>query len=57
MKWSNADQVYNPNGSLREQVKDAISLKANDKLIQQKIQTATGRPITLKDIANLKAEA
>ena len=54
--YNHLPRQRNVNGSLREEVKGAISLKANSKLIQQKIQTATGRPITLKDIANLKAE-
>jgi hypothetical protein len=40
----------------KEEVKDAIRLKANTKLIQQKIEKATGRPITLKDIQNLQTQ-
>lgn len=44
-------------GSLREEVKNAVRLKANNKLLQQKIQTSTGLPVTLKDISNLKTES
>ena len=54
--YNHLPRQRNVNGSLREEVKDAISLKANSKLIQQKIQTANGHPITLKDIANIRAE-
>ena len=43
-------------GDMKEEVKEALSLKANSKLIQQKIQMETGKRITLKDISNLKAE-
>ena len=44
-------------GALKEEVRGAILLKSNNKLLQQKIQTSTGLPVTLKDIANLKTEA
>ena len=33
---------------------DAIKLQANPKLLQQKIETATGKKVTLKDISNIK---
>ena len=32
------------------EVKESIKLKANKKLLQQKIQTATGKKVTLKDL-------
>eukprot|EP00794_Sanderia_malayensis_P013540 gene13540-14944_t len=53
--YNHLPRQRNINGNLKDEIKDVIRLKANSKLIQQKIQTATGRPITLKDIANLKA--
>ena len=34
--------------------KESIKLKANKKLLQQKIQTATGKKVTLKDLWNLR---
>jgi hypothetical protein len=43
-------------GTLKEEVTSSVRLKANSKLIQHKIQISTGRPVTLKDIANLKAK-
>jgi zinc finger SWIM domain-containing protein 3 len=43
-------------GSLKEEAKNAVRLKANSKLLQQEIQGSTGLPVTLKDIANLKME-
>ena len=43
-------------GQNKEEVKEAIRLKANKKLIQQKIEQATGRPITMKDIQNLQTQ-
>ena len=36
------------------QVRDAIDLKANSKLIQRKIQQSTGKNLTLKDISNIR---
>ena len=36
------------------EVKESIKLKANEKLLQQKIQTATGKKVTLKDLLNLR---
>ncbi|CAB3979152.1 Hypothetical predicted protein [Paramuricea clavata] len=46
------------NHSLSEQLyRHSVRLKANSKLIQHKIQISTGLPVTLKDIANLKAKA
>jgi hypothetical protein len=44
-------------GTLKEEVTSSVRLKANSKLIQHKIQISTGLPVTLKDIANLKAKA
>ena len=35
-------------------VKEALQLKANSKLLQQKIQLSTGKKTTLKDISNLR---
>ena len=52
--YSHLPRQRNLTGELKEEVIDAIRLKANSKLIQQKIETTTGRPVTLKDIANLK---
>ena len=43
-------------GQDKEEIKEAIRLKANNKLIQQKIELSTGRPITMKDIQNLQAQ-
>ena len=43
-------------GQNKEEVKEPIRLKANKKLIQQKIEQATGRPITMKDIQNLPTQ-
>ena len=37
-----------------EKVKSAIKLKANNKLLQQKIEEDTGKKVTLKDISNIK---
>ena len=37
-----------------EEVKSAIKLKANNKLLQQKIEEDTGKKVTLKDISNIK---
>ena len=37
-----------------EVIEDAIKLKANPKLLQQKVENTTGKKITLKDISNLK---
>lgn len=37
-----------------DDIKKAIDLKANSKLLQQKIQLSTGKKLTLKDIANLR---
>ena len=37
-----------------EEVKSAIKLKANNKLLQQKIEQDTGKKVTLKDISNIK---
>ena len=37
------------------EVKESITLKANNKkLLQQKMQTATGKKVTLKDLSNLR---
>lgn len=41
---------------LREHSKDVLRLKANTKMLQQEIESTTGHPVTLKDIANLRAE-
>ena len=35
------------------EVKEAITLKANSKLLQQKIEASSGKKFTLKNIANL----
>ena len=35
-------------------IEDAIRLQANPKLLKQKIETATGKKVTLKDISNIK---
>ena len=35
-------------------VKDALSLKANKKMIQHKIQRETGKKTTLKDLSNIR---
>ena len=35
------------------EVKESIKLKAKKKLLEQKIQTATGTKVTLKDLSNL----
>ena len=36
------------------EVKESITLKANKKFLQQKVQTATGKKVTLKDLSNLR---
>lgn len=36
------------------EVKEAIKLKANSKLLQRKVEATTGKKVTLKDLANLK---
>ena len=36
------------------QVRDAIDLKANSKLMQRKIQQSTGKNVTLKSISNIR---
>ena len=36
------------------EVKEAITLKGNSKLLQQKIEASSGKKFTLKDIANLR---
>ena len=41
-------------GHILEKVKSAIKLKANNKLLQQKIEQDTGKKVTLKDISNIK---
>ena len=38
----------------RLETEEAIKLKANSKLLQEKLQRTTGKKVTLKDIANLK---
>ena len=38
------------------EVKESVKLKANKKLLQQKIQTATGKKVTLKDLSNLRQQ-
>ena len=35
-------------------IEDAIKLQANSKLLKQKIETSTGKKVTLKDISNIK---
>lgn len=35
-------------------IEDAIKLHANPKLLKQKIETSTGKKVTLKDISNIK---
>ena len=35
-------------------MEDAIKLRANSKLLKQKMETATGKKVTLKDISNVK---
>ena len=37
-----------------EEVKSPIKLKANNKLLKQKIEQDTGKKVTLKDISNIK---
>ena len=37
-----------------EEIKSAIKLKANNKLLQQKIEQDRGKKVTLKDISNIK---
>ena len=37
-----------------EEVKSAIKLKANNKLLRQKIEQETGKMVTLKDLSNIK---
>ena len=39
---------------LLEEVKSAIKLKANNKLLRQKIEQETGKMVTLKDLSNIK---
>ena len=39
---------------LMNEVKEAITLKANSKFLQQKIEASSGKRFTLKDIANLR---
>ena len=39
---------------LLEEVKSAIKLKANNKLLQQKIEQETGKMVTLKDLSHIK---
>ena len=39
---------------LLEDVKSAIKLKGNNKLLQQKIEQETGKMVTLKDLSNIK---
>ena len=38
----------------KKDVKDALNLKANKKLLQQKIEEKSGKKITLKDISNIQ---
>ena len=38
------------------EVKESIKLKANKKLLQPNIQTATGKKVTLKDLSNLRQQ-
>ena len=54
--YNHLPRQRNVKGALKDTVKEALALKANHKLIQQKIQKETGKFITLKDISNLKAE-
>ena len=37
-----------------DNIAEAIKLQANPKLLQQKVEEATGRKVTLKDISNIK---
>ena len=37
-----------------QEVKEALKLKANSKLLQGKVESTTGKKVTLKDIANLR---
>ena len=39
---------------LMNEVKEAITLNANSKLLQQRIDVSSGRKFTLKNIANLR---
>lgn len=42
------------NKHVTKEIEDAIKLQANPKLLKQKIETATGKKVTLKDISNIK---
>ena len=42
---------------LLEEVKSAIKLKANNKLLRQKIEQETGKMVTLKDLSNIKCKS
>ena len=37
-----------------QEVKEGLKLKANSKLLQRKVESTTGKRVTLKDIANLR---
>ena len=39
---------------MKESVKDYLNMKANRKMIQQKVQESTGKIVTLQDLTNMK---
>ena len=39
---------------VRKDIKDALNLKANKKLLQHKLEQKSGKKITLKDISNIQ---
>ena len=45
------------NKIVAKDIEDAIKIQANPKLLKQKIKTATGKRVTLKDISNIKQNA
>ena len=45
------------NNIAAKDIEDAIKIQANPKLLKQKIETATGKKVTLKDICNIKQNA
>ncbi|XP_030749667.1 uncharacterized protein LOC115877564 [Sitophilus oryzae] len=40
--------------NMKESVKDYLNMKANRKMIQQKVQESTGKIVTLQDLRNMK---
>ncbi|XP_030756364.1 uncharacterized protein LOC115882440 [Sitophilus oryzae] len=51
--------AYNPSqrklsSNMKESVKDYLNMKANRKMIQQKVQESTGKIVTLQDLTNMK---